>query len=354
MKIECASIAKRKGRRRKTRAFCNQRSGQIALQKNSCQQQIYFDSVLTEFLLQKKYCVKESTYCRYVSIVEGHLRPYFGRMAIQEISSRTVELFVQEKMERGRRDGKGGLSPKRVRDILSVLKLALKYAREHNYNIDKDISFTKPKLNKQDVEIFSIEEEKILISFLREKKDVRRFGVLLSLFMGMRIGELCALQWKNIDLDDAIIHVEGTLLRIPNIVEGSKTKTKILLDKPKTISSARDIPIPQGLLSEFKEYRKGNQENNYLLTGLSRPIEPGNYYGQYCRWLRAAGITHHSFHALRHTFATRSIENGFDAKSLSEILGHADVKITLERYVHSSIDLKRKNMNSLPLYIDEL
>ncbi|MBQ7309766.1 MAG: site-specific integrase [Clostridia bacterium] len=310
-----------------------------------------FDNILTDFLLREKYCVKESTYTRYTGIVNGHLRPFFGEMMASDITGKVVEAFINEKIEKGRLDGKGGLSPKRVRDILSVLTLALKYAREQNVDMVGDISFSKPRQNKKDVEIFSHEEEKILVSFMRQEKSVQHFGVLLSLFTGMRIGEICALRWGAIDLQNAIIHVGGTLLRIPD-TGGGEAKTKILLDTPKTASSERDIPIPYGLIPELREYRRGHLDEDYFLTGNAHPLEPSNLYVKYRRWLGMAGIAHHSFHALRHTFATRCIENGFDAKSLSEILGHAGVKITLDRYVHSSMELKRQNMERLPIYLE--
>lgn len=312
---------------------------------------VLFDHVLTDFLIHEKYCVKASTYSRYTGIVNGHLRPFFGDMPITSITGKTVETFINEKIEDGRLDGKGGLSPKRVRDILSVFTLVMGYARKQETDVIGEISFAKPRQIKKDVEIFSPEEEKLLISYLQKAGKAQHFGVLLSLFTGMRIGELCALRWGNIDLDEGIIHVGGTLLRISN-TDGGDRKTRLLLDTPKTTSSERDIPIPKGLIPELRRYQRGREETDFFLTESEKPLEPSNYYMKYSRWLTAAGIVHHSFHSLRHTFATRCIENGFDAKSLSEILGHAGVKITLERYVHSSMELKRQNMDRLPIYLN--
>ncbi len=312
---------------------------------------VLFHEVLSDFLVHEKYCVKESTYARYIAIVNGHLRPFFGNVPLSEISGRMIEAFSNEKIENGRLDGKGGLSSKRVRDILSVLSLVLRYAGRQDLDMAKDIYFSKPKQYKKEIAVFTKEEEMQLISFLREEENVQKFGVLLSLFTGMRIGELCALKWENIDLSTGTIHVCGTLLRIPNTERDGSTKTKLIEDKPKTLSSERDIPIPRALIPEFSSYQKGDQGDIYFLTGTTSPIEPNNYYMKYRRWLTHAGVAHHSFHTLRHTFATRCIENGFDAKSLSEILGHADVKITLDRYVHSSMELKRQNMDRLPVYM---
>ena len=162
--------------------------------------------------------------------------------------------------------------------------------------------------------------------------------------MGLRIGELCALQWSDIDVDNGIMKISKTMQRLQNLSNTNSKKTDVVISSPKSDSSSRIIPIPEFLQILFKQY-KTNDIDAYFLTGTSeRFIEPRTYQYYFKKVLKENNIEQTNYHILRHTFATRCIENGFDIKSLSEILGHSSVKITLDRYVHSSMDLKRKNM----------
>ena len=176
-------------------------------------------------------------------------------------------------------------------------------------------------------------------------------GVIISLCTGIRIGELCALQWSDIDTEANIITINKTLQRIPDYK--SANKTKIIIDSPKSKASERQIPIPSLLLEQLESIKTQiKSPNYYVLTSSEKYIEPSNYYVKYKHLLNECGIENHSFHALRHTFATRAIECGMDVKSLSEILGHSDVKVTLARYVHPSMDLKTMNMEKINIYIN--
>ena len=146
----------------------------------------------------------------------------------------------------------------------------------------------------------------------------------------------------NIDLKNKTIQVRHTLQRISDI--SGTLKTKLILDSPKSDASNRVIPIVEILLP-FIHQCQPQLGNTFVLTGTMRPIEPSNYYTKYQKWLKESNLMPHSFHALRHTFATRCIESGGDAKALSEILGHSDINITLSLYVHPSMDFKRYCMN---------
>ena len=208
-----------------------------------------------------------------------------------------------------------------------------------------------PKIEKEEIEIFSTDEETVITNFAISSNDYQKFGVCLALYTGLRIGELCALQWENIDLDNSLIFVKSTLMRITNTDKKSKQKTKIIIDSPKTLAGKRAIPIPSFLLPKlFELYGENKSNRDFFLTGTTKYIEPSNYYVKYQKWLQEMNLSEHSFHALRHTFATRCVESGFDVKTLSEILGHADVNITLNRYMHSSLDLKRVNMEKLSMF----
>lgn len=314
-----------------------------------CNKNILFSAVLADFLLYQQNRVKDSTYARYKNIVDLHIVPFLGDYKINELTSHQIEIFSKEKLVNGRIDGKGSLSPKRVRDILSILKLAISYAQDQGY-IEKSIKFSLPKVKSQQIEILSKEEEIKLMGFIINNLDTSKIGVIISLCTGMRIGELCALKWSDIDLESNIININKTLQRLPDY--NSTKKTKIVISEPKSKSSERQIPIPEILLDIlFKTKQTKNLIDDYVLTSNMHYIEPSNYYVKYQHWLQECGIPSRSFHALRHTFATRAVESGMDIKSLSEILGHSDVKITLSRYVHPSLEMKHNNMNKYNVYI---
>ena len=308
-----------------------------------------FSSILSDFLIYQQNKVKTSTLARYRDIINLHIMPAFGNMQIRELNSQMIELFANTKIENGRLDGNGGLSPKRVRDILSVIKLVFAYAQDQGY-ISQIVKFSMPRIDKPHVEIFSKDDEMRLISYFMNNLEPSKCGVIISLCTGIRIGELCALQWSDVDTESNIITINKTLQRIPDLK--ANNKTKVIIESPKSKASERQIPIPALLHEQLESIKpQTNSPNYYVLTSSEKYIEPSNYYVKYQRWLNECGIENHSFHALRHTFATRAIECGMDVKSLSEILGHSDVKVTLARYVHPSMEQKSTNMEKMNVYI---
>jgi integrase len=188
-------------------------------------------------------------------------------------------------------------------------------------------------------------ERESLIGILMEDMDSFKFGVFLALYTGIRIGELCALQWKDIDFARATLKVRKTIQRIQNTDSHATSKTKIVISEPKSKSSIREIPLTSSIMEiawKFVSF-----PDSYILTGTGRYIEPRTMQNHFKLYVKQSGISDANFHALRHTFATRCVKVGFEIKSLSEILGHASVNITLNRYVHSSFELKRSNMSKL-------
>jgi len=306
---------------------------------------LQFNQLVDLYLLQKKYQVKESTYSHYCWLANTHIRPYLGDFEIDDIDSITIENFISFQIFKGRVNKDGGMSSKSVKDILSLLKSIIKYGYEKKLVKDNVISSVHaPKVIKKQIEIFSEEERNIIENKAISSSDLY-FGICLSLYTGLRLGELCALKWGDIDMELKCLHVNRTISRIIDI-DSSEKRTKIIIDSPKSISSQRTIPIPQKIENCLIK-RNPYNNNLYFLTGTEKYIEPRNYYEKYKKFLQMCGVEQHTFHALRHSFATNCIEKGFDAKVLSEILGHADVKITLERYVHPSLDRKRQCMNLL-------
>ncbi len=307
-----------------------------------------FTTLLDSFLLQKKYCVKESTYAHYCNLIESHIRPLLGSIKLCDLSTYVIEQFADEKLKNGKIDDSGGLSSKTVKDLLTLIKSILKYGISKEIVPQSIISFSSPKVIKKEIEILSGNDRANLEQFTMNADNIH-FGIYLCLYTGMRIGEVCALQWNDIDLCNSTISVNKTIQRISNSnADKENRKTKVVIDVPKTEASKRVIPLPFELCQLLTERKHSEySETNYFLTNSEKYIEPRNYYAKYKEILKKCGVSQYTFHALRHTFATRCIEIGFDPKVLSEILGHTDVKITLDRYVHPSLDRKRNCMELL-------
>ncbi len=302
------------------------------------------NEILSEFLLHKQMTVKPSTLSHYENLIRVHIKNQLGELRLMQLSSPMIEKYAIRLLQSGKRSG-DGLSPKTVRDILSVLRSTFKYAIQQKYLPPEILNFSLPRYRPRQISVFSPEERACLEAFSVENGDSFRFGIYLVLYTGLRLGEICALRWEDIDLERAELHISHTIRRIQS---NGSCKTQILITAPKTPTSVRSIPIPPFLKAALQAQKSHTcRENGYVLTGTDKYIEPSNYYMKYKRWLKKLNIPHRSFHTLRHTFATRCIEKGFDAKSLSEILGHTDVRITLNRYVHPSMESKRLEMELL-------
>ena len=202
-----------------------------------------------------------------------------------------------------------------------------------------------PKLIQNKIVIISNREKGRLESYCIKENSLKSIGILISLNTGMRLGELCALKWKNIDLYKKVFYVENTLQRV---YEHEEKKTKILIDKPKTAKSIRYIPMSNKIYKILKSIKKEYKESDFFLSGDSEKyIEPRNYQKYYKNILKKCKMKSYKFHTLRHTFATNCIEVGMDVKSLSEMLGHSNVQITLDKYVHSSYKMQKKYFEKL-------
>lgn len=291
------------------------------------------------WLQSKKYFVKESTYARYYGLIETQLKPQLGEYYTCQIDDFLIKDFVYNKLKNGNLHTEERLSNKTVKDLIIILNQIFKY-------YDLRINFPVIKLEKKKITTLTEKERIKLENYILVNKSPVELGILLSLYCGLRIGEVCALKWQNIDLENKIIHIKHTLSRIKN-TNGKEKKTKIYCGDPKSSNSKRIIPIPDSIVPILKELTK--EEANYLITGTTSFMEPRCFYYRYKKIIASLHISNIDYHALRHTFATRCIELGFDPKTLSEILGHSDVKITLSLYVHPSFTLKMNSMNKLTL-----
>lgn len=281
---------------------------------------------------------KKSTYSNYQYIIYSRIIPKFAKIKKKNLTIELINKYTSELLEEG-------LAEKSVKDILIILQQILRLG---NINI----KIPMPKVPKAEIQILSKEEQKILEKELLNNMDEIKFGIYFCLYTGLRIGELCSLQWKNIDLINKKISIKHTLIRIKNPNENEKPKTKVIIDEPKSSSSIREIPISDFLIPMLKKISKNVNDQTFLISGNEKFIETRTYFNRYKKIMNSINLNKFNFHALRHTFATRCIENGCDPKTLSEILGHSSVKITLERYVHPNYNNKVLMINQLkPMYI---
>lgn len=297
---------------------------------------VTINSVYEEWLNAIVNRVKESTYVNYKMKFEKHILPEFGDMLCTEINSAKINEFIKKKMERG-------LSSSYVRDLFTVFKALLTYAQEeYSFKLSlKNVSLPKPEKIKSHK--IDDEQQRKLVSYVKSHMDLTGLGVLLSLFMGLRIGELCGLKWGDIDIKHKVLRVNRTVQRICK--QNGSRRTMLVTSTPKTSTSKRCIAIPDFLIPYLLKFR-GNDEN-YVLSGGDKVVEPRTMQYRYKKLLEAASVENSNYHRLRHTFATNCVENGFDAKTLSCVLGHSTIALTLDRYVHPNQQYERRMMNSL-------
>lgn len=317
----------------------------IRASTNQMAQFTLYGEILKVWLLSAKNRVKESTISRYNHIVQRHIQSFLGNYQISEIGAALLEEYIDYLLQHGRLDGSGGLSPKSVADIIVVIKSSMRYAQENGYRINCSTTGLSVKRNKKDMRVLSKKEQQQLECVLMQDTDLTKFMVLLCLYTGIRIGEACALRWEHLQLDSGILKVRETMQRI-QAPQNIAAKTRVIITEPKSACSKRDIPLPKFLIQYAAQFQ--TERKAFVLTGeTDQFIEPRTLQNRFRNYVKASGIEHANYHALRHTFATRCVELGFEIKSLSEILGHSNVNITLNKYVHSSIELKKQNMEKL-------
>lgn len=302
-----------------------------------------FRCIANEWMELQKPQLKPASISSYTNILNAYLIPKFGDKNISDISRAEFTSLVCELLECGGSMQKG-LSASTVCTILTVAKNIFHYASREKELPVADIYGIPVKQVKHDSPALSKEEQKTLVHWLYNNLTPCNLGILLSLYTGMRLGEICALKWKDISRDDQSITVHQTMQRVQRLEEN---RTEVVLQTPKSSSSVRIIPVSEEIAGILSDNRK--EDEAYLLTGeTNRFMEPRNLQRRFKKVLKESGLEDINFHALRHTFATRGIEVGFDPKTLSSVLGHANVNMTLNRYVHPTMEQKRRNMNLFP------
>lgn len=300
--------------------------------------------VALEWLEMAKIEVKESTYALYRRNVESHILPHIGGLKLSQITSQCLTAFANDLLAHGRCDGKGGLSPNTVQDICILLGSILEYAKRE-YKVNVSLETPTVKVPEKEMRVLSLDEQRKLEIYLFSNLDLIAIGCLLSLYVGLRIGELSALKLSDFDFSNGTVKITKTMQRVKNFDPEIKTKTKIIINSPKSKKSVRTLPVPGFLLEIIKKRYNLVIPNAYFLTGkTSRYKEPRRVEYQFKKITDRCGLKEVNFHALRHTFATRLTEHGTDVKTLSELMGHANIKTTL-KYMHSSEQQKRAVMN---------
>ena len=302
-------------------------------------QKIEFKRVASIWLQRNRIRWKASTYSKYYHIVYDVLSEIIGECDVSSINSMQVQLFANEMFE-------NGFEVMTVKEYINVINCIIDFAHQEGYNASEKVRIVYPKRKNKEIQILSKKDQLKFVRYLSQDIDLPKLGILFALYTGIRCGELCALKWSDINLEDKTVTINKTIQRIQCRGDNEAAKTKVIIMPPKTDKSNRIIPIPDFLIEKLLLY--ACDQSSFFLTGSSEQyIEPRTMQNKFNKYISKSGITKIKFHALRHTFATRCIELGFDIKSLSEILGHANVGITMNLYVHSSFDLKIENMNKL-------
>jgi integrase len=308
-----------------------------------------FREWLPLWLSSKEGYIKEATFANYTLAVINHIIPTLGDFKLIELTEVRIQETVLGWLRDGRLDKMGGLSEKTVRDLLMIVKLSLKAAQKKFGATIEQIEIRFPKTERiSKLKVLMQENQEILVNAAMEELTFRNAGILLALATGIRIGELCALTWKDIDLKCKTISITKTMQRIfIKNLEGEGF-SHISISSPKTFSSVREIPLSSFIMPVLTNVSQG-EGDRYLLTGTESYLEPRSFSRYFDRFQKKLELPHINFHGLRHTFATRLVEAGADIKTISELLGHAHVDITLNLYVHPQMEQKRKCVELITL-----
>ena len=307
-------------------------------QKSDC----LFCNAAAEWLSAISPELKASSEGRYRNVLNNHLLPEFGERPVSGITLSDAEQYRRKLLL-----SHPVLSSQTVAGIFSVFRRIMAYACRKYGLPGIELRGLTVRQRTKPLRVLSVEEQKTLTQFLLTHVSLPGAGILLSLYTGLRIGEVCALRWENIRLEEGRLLVQKTMQRVQVFpANASSVHTGVIVTPPKSASSLRTIPLPAVLTAGLMPLVAS--PDCYFLTGRpDKYMEPRTLENHLRRALLSCGISGATFHTLRHTFATRAVELGFDSKSLSEILGHASVAITMNRYVHPSMEFKRRNMDKL-------
>ena len=292
-----------------------------------------FEEVARLWQEDKRLYVKRSTFAAYVLLLDNHLIPSFGQ--VSDVTEPKVQDFVLRKLDYG-------LSQKSVRDMLVVLRMVLKYAVKNGLMEHHEIDVKFPtERERKEVQVLSRNSQQRIMRHLKENLSPMNLGIYICLCTGLRIGEICALKWEDIDMDSGMIRISKTIQRI-YVKNGTDCHTEVIIDTPKTMNSMRMIPIPRDLRRMIHAHRRSADGKCFLITNSPRPVEPRTYRNYYNKLMNELKMPKLKFHSLRHSFATRCIESRCDYKTVSALLGHSNISTTLNLYVHPNMEQKKR------------
>lgn len=292
---------------------------------------------------------KGATLYKYQYLMERHILPRWGNHPIDQITVAHLNRFAHEKLSG--KETERPLSKSYVRSMMLIIDGVMKCAADEGWCPPIQNKIYKPSPDRKAVPILGKVQQARLEDYVTSHPSAAGLGVLIALQTGLRIGEICALTWSDIDFDNELLYVRSTISRVSN--PSCKNRTMLITDLPKTNASVRTIPctsiLNQTLRNTFK-----TSSSAFVLSNNDQFMSPRTLEYRYHKILRECALSPITFHALRHTFATRCIECGVDVKSLSEILGHASVSITLNTYVHSSLESKRKQLEKMTVELHKM
>ena len=301
-----------------------------------------FRDVIMEFKEYKKSFVKPTTYSAYMTTIKNHIEPYFGDFE-NTIHEKELQKFVLLKSQR--------YSKRYVKDVVTTLKTILKFARKNDifeypeYNIEYPNNF-----DAKEMITLTKDQCVVLKSHLMDNFSFRNLGILIALTTGVRIGEICGLRWGDINFETKTIRIQRTVQRIVVNHDGKLDRgknTKLHIGSAKTKTSNRTIPLDNDVVKIAKSLNNIVSNDNYIVSNSVNPIDSRVFREYQKRLFAKLNLPKLRFHDIRHTFATICIQNKVDIKTVSSILGHSDVSITLNTYTHPSIDDKRSAINNL-------
>jgi integrase len=294
--------------------------------------------------------IKASSYQHYLALIQGQIVPRLGNIRVSNLTAEIISGFIKELLAHGRMDGKGGLSKSTIIGIMNILRSAIRLAGKKYAIRDVALFDVKgPKVPQTRVDTLSSGECEALAHCVLADPDLSGAAYLLALSSGLRLGEICALKWSDIRFAEKELSIQRTVLRLK-----IGNRTQLVEQTPKTESAVRVIPLTSEMLTLLTRLRDGAGKDAFILTGKRQPMEPRTLQKRFQRFLTEHGLRRIKIHTLRHTFATRSIESGFDAKTVSELLGHKSVKTTLQLYVHPSMQRKREIVETVSVLLPAL